>query len=46
MYGMSFPKLVDMDWQRIGILAARLTCVDTRFVEFATKAGVGVWAPD
>ena len=40
MYGMSFPKLGDTDWRRIGILAARLSCVDPRFVEFATKAGV------
>ena len=40
MYGMSFPKLGDMYWQCIGTLAARLSCVDSRFVEFATKAGV------
>ena len=40
MNAMSFPEFGDTDWQRIGALAARLSCIDSRFVEFAKKAGV------
>ena len=38
--GLTFPQIYNTDWQRIGALAARLSCVDERFAEFATEAGV------
>ncbi len=45
MYGMSFPPPDNTPWQRIGRLAARLSCVDEeRFAEFAAAAGVE-WGP-
>ena len=37
---LTFPSLADTPWQRIGTLAARLSCVDERFDEFAVEAGV------
>ena len=37
---LTFPPLDNTPWERIGRLAARLSCVDNRFAEFATKAGV------
>ena len=37
---LTFPPLSDTPWQRIGRLAARLSCVDDRFAEFAMEAGV------
>ena len=40
MYGMTFPQPDNTPWQRIGQLAARLSCVDKRFADFATEAGV------
>ena len=40
MYGMSFPQTGDALWKQIGELAARLSCVDGRFAEFAAAAGV------
>lgn len=38
--GLTFPKWGSANWQRIGRLAARLSCVDERFAEFAVGAGV------
>jgi len=38
--GLTFPPPADTPWQRIGALAARLSCVDERFAEFAAEAGV------
>jgi hypothetical protein len=38
--GLTFPSPANTPWQRIGKLAARLSCVDERFAEFATEAGV------
>ena len=40
MYGMSFPQTKDAFWKQIGELAARLSCVDERFANFAAEAGV------
>ena len=40
MYGMTAPPPDNTPWQRIGGLAARLSCVDERFADFATEAGV------
>ena len=40
LYGLTFPPPNDTRWQRIGTLAARLSCVDERFTEFAAKTGV------
>ena len=40
MYGMAFPPPDNTPWQTIGTLAARLSCVDDRFAEFAAEAGV------
>ncbi len=37
---LCFPNWEDADWQRVGSLAARLSCVDERFAEFAAEAGV------
>ena len=36
---LTFPPPDNTHWQRIGELAARLSCVDRRFAEFAAKAG-------
>ncbi len=41
---LTFPPLNDTPWQRIGRLAARLSCLDDRFAEFAVEAGVE-WGP-
>ena len=38
--GLAFPLLSNTPWERIGTLAARLSCLDGRFAEFAAKAGV------
>ena len=38
--GLAFPPPDNTPWQRIGTLAARLSCVDERFVDFAAEAGV------
>jgi hypothetical protein len=38
--GLTFPSPGSMPWQRIGALAARLSCVDERFADFAHEAGV------
>ena len=40
----TFPPPNDTPWQRIGRLAARLSCADERFAEFAAE--VGVWGVD
>ena len=37
---LTFPPPDNTPWQRIGALAARLSCVDRRFAEFAAEAGV------
>ena len=37
---LTFPPLEDTPWRRIGVLAAQLSCVDERFVEFAQEVGV------
>ena len=37
---LTFPPLGDTPWERIGTLAARLSCVDDRFADFAAEAGV------
>ena len=37
---LCFPKWEGTDWQRVGSLAARLSCVDERFFAFAAEAGV------
>ena len=37
---LCFPRWRDINWQRIGTLAARLSCVDDRFADFAAEAGV------
>ena len=37
---LCFPKWEETDWQRIGSLAARLSCVDERFFAFASEAEV------
>ena len=38
--GLTFPPPNNTPWQRIGELAARLSCIDKRFAEFAAEAGV------
>ncbi len=38
--GFMFPPRQDTPWKRIGRLAARLSCVDERFADFAIEAGV------
>ena len=37
---LCFPPPDNTPWRRIGSLAARLSCVDERFAEFAAEAGV------
>ena len=37
---LGFPRWEDTAWQRVGELAARLSCVDERFTYFAAEAGV------
>ena len=37
---LTFPPPDNTPWQRIGELAARLSCVDERFAEFAAEVGV------
>ena len=37
---LRFPGAAQTPWQRIGELAARLSCVDDRFADFAREAGV------
>ena len=37
---LCFPAWESVLWQRIGALAARLSCVDDRYAEFAAEAGV------
>lgn len=37
---LTFPLAEDTDWERIGKLAARLSCLDGRFTEFALEAQV------
>ena len=37
---LCFPRWEDTNWRRIGELAARLSCVDDRFADFAAEAGV------
>ena len=37
---LTFPRPLNTPWQRIGKLAARLSCVDERFAEFAAESGV------
>ena len=37
---LTFPPPDNTSWQRIGELAARLSCVDERFTDFAAEAGV------
>ncbi|MCY4109925.1 MAG: hypothetical protein OXG11_12975 [Chloroflexi bacterium] len=39
-YGLSFPPTDNLPWEHIGTLAARLSCVDLRFTDFAAEAGV------
>lgn len=39
---LCFPSVDSTPWERIGKLAARLSCVDERFTEFAKQAGVEV----
>lgn len=37
---LTLPQPDSTPWQRIGSLAARLSCVDERFAEFAAEANV------
>ena len=37
---LTFPPNDNTPWERIGRLAARLSCVDGRFADFAVEAGV------
>ena len=37
---LTFPPADNTPWESIGKLAARLSCVDDRFAEFAAEAGV------
>ena len=37
---LRFPRVDQTPWHRIGKLAARLSCVDDRFADFAEEAGV------
>ena len=37
---LTFPQVSNISWQHIGRLAARLSCIDERFAEFASEAGV------
>ena len=38
--GLSFPPEENAPWERLGKLAARLSCIDERFADFAAEAGV------
>ncbi len=38
--GLTFPQPSNTPWQQIGHLAARLSCIDERFTEFASEAEV------
>ena len=38
--GLTFPDPNNTPWQRLGVLAARLSCTDDRFADFAAEAGV------
>ena len=38
---LTFPPQETTPWEKIGRLAARLSCVDERFTNFAAEAGVG-----
>ena len=40
LYMLTFPPPGDTPWEQIGRLAARLSCVDERFADFAAAAGV------
>ena len=40
MYGMAVPPPGNTPWQRVGALAARLSCIDERFTLFAADIGV------
>ena len=40
MNDLSIPDWDQVDWHRIGTLAAELSCVDERFKDFAEEAGV------
>ncbi len=37
---LCFPPVDNTPWERIGKLAAKLSCIDERFTEFAREAGV------
>lgn len=37
---LCFPPIENTPWEQIGKLAARLSCVDERFADFAKQAGV------
>lgn len=37
---LTFPNPENTPWERIGTLAAELSCVDERFADFAIEAGV------
>ena len=37
---LCFPPMDNTPWQRIGKIAAQLSCVDERFADFAEEAGV------
>ncbi|MGD1118065.1 MAG: hypothetical protein ABR886_01085 [Dehalococcoidales bacterium] len=39
---LCFPTVENTPWERIGKLAARLSCVDERFTEFAKASGVEI----
>ena len=45
---LCFPSIENTPWEQIGELAARLSCVDERFADFAKQAGVqhGPLSPD
>ena len=40
MYSLTLPPPTNTPWGHIGKLAARLSCVDERFADFAAEAGV------
>ncbi len=44
LHMLCLPPPEDTPWQRIGKLAARLSCVDERFADFAAESGVE-WGP-
>ena len=37
---LTFPDPSNTPWERIGVLAARLSCIDERFADFAAETGV------